>query len=569
MLSVTDSTTKILFRFLIGFFALALFFTYENSAQYSNCDSVVFFENFEGPTGGWSVDNGLWQIGVDTIAGFKSYSKVAGTLLNGRIPNDTYTTRLNRIFVLPSITQNEELRIRFWSWFHRQNSVQVSVQIRVDTGGGYFDSWRTINSPSTTSWSPWSHSSVELTKFAGKRVNIGFAFSATYNTWYPAGGYGWYIDDVKIVKSVASVSLPAVWDFEQDSAMCSGFNECWWADKFLWQSGRSTWVAPYSDTTCYGTVLNGNIPNDSYSTKLISPPIQLPTQMGGTGVMLRFRYAFYRENNVNATVHIAVDSGGGRWGGFDVTLAGPYTANTDWTRPAIYIPSTYAGKRVQFGFSLNATYNTWYPAGGAGMYVDDVDVFHADSLPSQPIIYKRQKDSVGISAQPVLRWHLSAGGDLYQIQVSTDPTFSNIIRDTTKDVIFWKVQPELPSSDNYYYRVRARNSNGYSEWTTSGGIIVDVKGDSEFRPLQFDLSQNYPNPFNPVTKIQYTIPSTQFVTLKVYDLLGREISTLVNEIKQPGMYEVNFNGNELTSGIYFYRIQAGTFIETKKLILLR
>ncbi|HVO76296.1 MAG TPA: T9SS type A sorting domain-containing protein, partial [Ignavibacteriaceae bacterium] len=84
-----------------------------------------------------------------------------------------------------------------------------------------------------------------------------------------------------------------------------------------------------------------------------------------------------------------------------------------------------------------------------------------------------------------------------------------------------------------------------------------------------------PNPFNPSTKIQYTVGSPangtgrQFVTLKVYDILGNEIITLVNEEKQPGQYEIEFNAKALSSGIYFYRLQAGNYNSTRKMILLK
>ncbi len=96
-------------------------------------------------------------------------------------------------------------------------------------------------------------------------------------------------------------------------------------------------------------------------------------------------------------------------------------------------------------------------------------------------------------------------------------------------------------------------------------------------PINFSLSQNYPNPFNPTTTITYSIPQAVFVILKVYDLLGREVATIVNEEKQPGKYEVRFDGINLPSGIYFYRLQSGDlslrsghgFSETKKLILLK
>jgi hypothetical protein len=94
-------------------------------------------------------------------------------------------------------------------------------------------------------------------------------------------------------------------------------------------------------------------------------------------------------------------------------------------------------------------------------------------------------------------------------------------------------------------------------------------------PAMYELSQNFPNPFNPSTSLQYVIGSRQFVTLKVYDILGNEIATLVNEEKQPGVYEVDFGivgtsrDLSLTSGVYYYRLTAGGYSETKKMILLK
>ena len=83
------------------------------------------------------------------------------------------------------------------------------------------------------------------------------------------------------------------------------------------------------------------------------------------------------------------------------------------------------------------------------------------------------------------------------------------------------------------------------------------------------LYQNYPNPFNPTTKIEYSIPKTSFVTLKVYDILGREVVMLVNEEKSVGNYKAEFNGSNLSSGIYFYKLQAGDYTSVKKMVLLK
>jgi ligand-binding sensor domain-containing protein len=96
---------------------------------------------------------------------------------------------------------------------------------------------------------------------------------------------------------------------------------------------------------------------------------------------------------------------------------------------------------------------------------------------------------------------------------------------------------------------------------------TDVKKESFLH--DFSLSQNYPNPFNPSTVISYQLPVIGFVTLKVYDILGREVATLVNEEKPAGEYEVEFDGSNLTCGIYFYQLKAGEFAETKKMILLK
>ncbi|MAT58706.1 MAG: hypothetical protein CMF23_12110 [Ignavibacteriae bacterium] len=88
-------------------------------------------------------------------------------------------------------------------------------------------------------------------------------------------------------------------------------------------------------------------------------------------------------------------------------------------------------------------------------------------------------------------------------------------------------------------------------------------------PINFSLSQNYPNPFNPTTSIEYSVPSSEYVSLKVYDILGNEVAQLVNESKNAGKYEVKFDASNLTSGIYIYKIQAGSFNQVRKMMLIK
>lgn len=88
-------------------------------------------------------------------------------------------------------------------------------------------------------------------------------------------------------------------------------------------------------------------------------------------------------------------------------------------------------------------------------------------------------------------------------------------------------------------------------------------------PTEFALGQNYPNPFNPTTKISWQLPVGSHQTLKVYDILGNEVVTLVNEYREAGRYEVEFNASGMASGIFMYKLQAGSFIETKKMTIIK
>jgi len=119
----------------------------------------------------------------------------------------------------------------------------------------------------------------------------------------------------------------------------------------------------------------------------------------------------------------------------------------------------------------------------------------------------------------------------------------------------------------YYYRLKQTDYNGSFEYSYE--IMATISN-----PMSFELVQNFPNPFNPSTKIRFEIPGqarndNTLVTLKVYDVLVNEVATLVNEEKPAGSYEVEFNAAGLPSGIYFYKLQAGSFSETKKMLLMK
>ncbi len=115
----------------------------------------------------------------------------------------------------------------------------------------------------------------------------------------------------------------------------------------------------------------------------------------------------------------------------------------------------------------------------------------------------------------------------------------------------------------YNYRLKQTDYNGnFTYYNLSGEVVIGV-------PQKFSLSQNYPNPFNPETMIIYNLPSEQSVSLKIYDMTGREVSKLVNEVQSAGRYQIRFNSGNLSSGIYYLKMKAGEFSDVKKLVIMK
>ncbi len=148
-------------------------------------------------------------------------------------------------------------------------------------------------------------------------------------------------------------------------------------------------------------------------------------------------------------------------------------------------------------------------------------------------------------------------------------------------IVFFSFDPiavntKPPSTNNKYFRFGSCVSSPQMKVLNWFNVLTDVKGDGISLPTQFKLFQNYPNPFNPTTTIKYSIPSVEtrhasslHVSLKVFDILGREVVTLVNEEKQPGNYKVKFDGSNLASGVYLYRLSTSEYTSVKKLILMK
>ena len=174
-------------------------------------------------------------------------------------------------------------------------------------------------------------------------------------------------------------------------------------------------------------------------------------------------------------------------------------------------------------------------------------------------------------SQPEFIWHKDSLADYYKIQLSYQSDFSSLFftKDSIPDTSF---APLIAFYKDFYWRARGSNIAGNGEWSSPNFVRVVVTGVKDEKgtvPKIYSLSYNYPNPFNPTTIIEYTVPKQSFVKIEVYDVVGNRILTLVNKFMNPGKYRINFSASQLSSGIYFYRMQAGKFNDVKKMILLK
>ena len=189
----------------------------------------------------------------------------------------------------------------------------------------------------------------------------------------------------------------------------------------------------------------------------------------------------------------------------------------------------------------------------------------------QPVVITPVDTTIDLR-NPLLVWHPSIVAASYRLQVATDDIFSAIVLDSTEADTLLQL-PVLNAHSKYYWHVAAMNASDTGNYSapvslTTGDTIDEVKK-PEGIPAEFVLFQNFPNPFNPSTVINYQLPVVSEVTLKVYDVLGREVSTLVDQRENAGYYSVTFNAVNLPSGVYFCRLSAGGNSVTRKLVLMK
>ena len=210
--------------------------------------------------------------------------------------------------------------------------------------------------------------------------------------------------------------------------------------------------------------------------------------------------------------------------------------------------------------------------------------------PPAPVLVSPVNYASKLSTTPTVSWNASAGAASYHLQVSTSSSFSTFVADIP-NLTTTSVALTLGGGTTYYWRVSAANSGGTSAWsaawsfkTVNGGgpkgqasIAYDPNSASTIAPQSYELNQNYPNPFNPTTTISFSLPANSVVTLKVMNLIGQEVATLIdNQTMSAGTQLARFDAGRLASGIYIYRIDATSvsdpgskFTQIRKMSLLK
>jgi hypothetical protein len=193
-------------------------------------------------------------------------------------------------------------------------------------------------------------------------------------------------------------------------------------------------------------------------------------------------------------------------------------------------------------------------------------------IPAVAVLTYPPNVTVDLPIHLSLNWGKTAGATSYRVQLALNAIFSPVTMDSIVAADTTVSAPALDPFKIYFWRVKARNGVGEAAWTTYYRFrTVQVAGveEEEAFPTDYALAQNYPNPFNPVTNIRFTVPRSGHVRLAVFDLLGREVASLVDSELPAGSYTVQWDGAGVASGMYLYRMQAGDFVRINRMLLLR
>lgn len=248
-------------------------------------------------------------------------------------------------------------------------------------------------------------------------------------------------------------------------------------------------------------------------------------------------------------------------------------AGKTWTNQTVEAPKGTVFEDITFVGSWEG----WAVAPN-GVIVHTTDGGLEGAALQEPLLVAPATGDTISSKDTALVWLPVPQATGYELQISSDSSFSNVVVDSTgiTDTTLALapiVNTKLTFATKYFWRVEGTSATApgtFSEtWSFITPEFTSVQTSQAGTPRTFELSQNYPNPFNPSTTIKYSIPKAEFVNLSVYDVLGEEVATLVNQRENAGYYQVTFNADRFASGVYFYVLKAGAFTATHKMVPLK
>ena len=591
-----------------------------NTALSQTIDTL-WIEDWENPNwpNDWHVSAGTWEVGNPTSGPNSAHSpgNCAATVLDGNYSEPVDSRLIRHIsFIVPPSSENP--RLRFWHWYSFSSGDFGEVQISTDGGA----TWETISPTYTNTGSGvWTYPFIDLSAYADSTVQIAYYFHSHRVGSFANVSTGWYIDDIAIITGPIVFNNPE--NFE------TGIGD-WAVDKGTWEIGEPT-AGPdssFSPPNCAATRLNGNYA-EPVDSRLISPPLMVPNLTQNP--RLRFWHWYRFSSGDFGEVQISTD-GGTTWETISPTYtntgSGVWTypfidlsAYADSTvQIAYYFHSHRVGSfaNVSTGWYIDdiaiitgpivfnnpenfetgigdwavdkGTWEIGEPTAGPdssfsppncaatrlnGNYAEPVD----SRLISPPFVVANQN--------PALRfwhWYNFSNGDTGQVQIKVNngnwqPISSQFVSTSSGawTNFFISLSAYADSTVQIAYYFHSQRIGSFANVSTGwyiDSIQVDVMvGIDEIVvdniPSIFELKQNYPNPFNPSTTIEFDLPKTSHVALKVFNILGEEVATLVSDRLSAGSYSYNWDASNLASGVYLYRLQADDYVETRKMVLMK
>jgi len=518
------------------------------------------FEDFESGMGDWYVERGTWEVGT-----FATHSgqNGAATVIGGSYAEPVDSRFISPEFIVPDSDENP--RLRFWHRYSFSTHDYGRIQVKINGG-----SWQSISPKYTSSSSNvWTYPYFDLSAYADSSIQIAFYFHShrTYEYGSSANvSWGWLIDEVSIITGPIQFNNPT--NFE------SGIGD-WSTERGTWQIGEPT-TGPdsaYSSPNCAATVLAGNY-YEPVDSRLISPPLTVPTVNKNPSLRFRHWYSF----STYDYGYVQIKTAHSDW----TTISNNYinTSSNVWTYPYFDL-SAYADSTIQIAFNFHSNRTYEYGSSGnvsTGWYIDDINIVGYTS----PSIYvtpgsldfgevpvgKTKQDTITITNTGNDTLHVSSiSGDSPQ-NFSVDETPFNLLPDSSKYLIV-SFTPDTIGNYDATLNIESDGGNTSIALTGNGTSGTGIDNKELLFPTEFSLYQNYPNPFNPVTNISFALPKAGNVKLEIYNALGQKVADLLNKYKPAGYHSVKFDGSRLASGVYYYKIQAGKYVQVKKMLLVK